>query len=110
MNKKNESLTFILRKTFFDIINEDIGYPCSLNSDVIGGVSHWWSESLVGVSLANGKIITTSKLTNYSLFSYENDSWTKSDVDSPKILSFEYPDEYEYPAQLLTVKNLERLR
>ena len=96
---KNESLTFTLRKTFFDIINEDIGYPCFLNSDVIGGVS-----------LANGKIITTSKLTNYSLFSYENDSWTKSDVDSPKILSFEYPDEYEYPAQLLTVKNLERLR
>ena len=99
LNMKNESLTFTLRKTFFDIINEDIGYPCSLNSDVIGGVS-----------LANGKIITTSKLTNFSLFSYENDSWTKSDVDSPKILSFEYPDEYEYPAQLLTVKNLERLR
>ena len=99
LNKKNESLTFTLRKTFFDIINEDIGYPCSSNSDVFHGLS-----------LAHGKIITTSKLTNYSLFSYENDSWTKSDVDSPKILSFEYPDEYEYPAQLLTVKNLERLR
>ena len=63
---KNEPLTFTLRKTFFDIMNEDIGYPCFSNSDVIGGVS-----------LANGKIITTSKLTNYSLFSYENDSWTK---------------------------------
>ena len=92
---KNESLTFTLRKTFFDIINEDIGYPCSLNSDVIGGVS-----------LAHGKIITTSKLTNYSLFSYEDDSWTESDVDVPtEILSFESPEE-----QLLTVKNLERLR
>ena len=95
LNKKNESLTFTLRKTFFDIINEDIGYPSFSNSDVIGGVS-----------LANGKIITTSKLTNYSLFSYEDDSWTESDVDVPtEILSFESPEE-----QLLTVRNLERLR
>ena len=91
---KNESLTFTLRKTFFDIINEDIGYPCFLNSDVF-----------FGVSLANGKIITTSKLTNFSLFSYENDSWNKSNVDSTEILSLEFPE-----GQLLTVKNLERLR
>ena len=98
---KNSLLTFTLRYTFFDLI-ENIQYPRSLNSEAIPG----HPEAISGVSVANGKIITTSKWTNFSLFSHEKDGWTKSDIDDPNaILSLLMPME-----QLLTVKNSESLR
>ena len=95
MKGKKSLLTFTLRYTFFDFIYENFQYPYSFNSKAISGVS-----------LANGKIITTSEWTNFNLFSNEKDGWTESEVDVPnEILSLFMPME-----QLLTVKNFESLR
>ena len=61
---------------------------------------------LSAVSVANGKIITTSQLTNFTLFSLEDNDWTESVVeftgDMSSLIMF-----YE---QLLTVRNLESKR
>lgn len=83
-------LTF--RKTFFDVIDENIQYPPSLDSDRISAVS-----------LADSKIIATSKSTNFSLFLHEKDSWFESIVElQEEIFSLDVLSE-----QLITVRNAE---
>ena len=81
-------LIFTLRQTFFDLIDENIEYPRSINSDIITAVSQ-----------ANDKIITTSKWTDFSLFSYEEDGWTESVIE----FSDDFSNLDSSSEQLLTV-------
>jgi len=79
-------------ETFFDVIDENIQYPPALNSDLISAVS-----------LANSKIIATSKSANFSLFSHEKDGWTEDIVDfREKFISLNI-----FSEQLVSVRNSE---
>ena len=114
---KNKSLRiYTLRKTFFDIIEENIQFPRLL----IRAVNGWFNEffgsdsynlygsetsnppGLSAVSVANGKIITTSQSTDFTLFSLEDNEWTESVVEFPWDF---IPSAFN--EQLLTVRNLD---
>ena len=56
---------------------------------------------LSAVSVANGKIITTSHLTNFTLFSLEDNDWTESFVEFPGNFSMFAL----FQEQLLTVRS-----
>ena len=83
---------FILSETFFDLIDEDIGYPYTFNSDIV-----------TAVSLAIGNLITTSRWTNFSLFSYEKEGWSEKFIDfREEISNLSFSSE-----QLVTVRHQE---
>ena len=83
---------FYFSKTFFDLIDEDIEYPHKFNSGIV-----------TAVSLANDQIITTSKWTNFSLFSYKIVDWTESVIEFREDIS----NSYISSEQLLTVRHRE---
>ena len=60
---------------------------------------------LSAVSVANGKIITTSQSTDFTLFSLEDNDWTESVAEFP--WGF-FPSGFN--EQLLTVRNLDSKR
>ena len=84
-------LNYVLRKTFFDQIDEDVDYPPHYSRYDIH-TSH-------AVGLADSKILFTFGMVNFTLFWLEEDVWHENMVEvSNRGL-------IELDGQLLTLKN-----
>ena len=109
MTENKSLLIYTLRKTFFDRVEENIQYPRLFVRAFVNWselVESWtpYQPGLSAVSVANGKIITTSQSTNFTLFSLEDNEWTESVVEFPGDFS---NFAFEFREQLLTVRSLE---
>ena len=111
---KNKSLLiYTLSKTFFDRIEENIQYPRLLVRAFVRRSELMLRESgppfptsLSAISFANGKIITTSQTTKFTLFSLGDNDWTESFVEFPGNFSMFAL----FQEQLLTVRSQESKR
>ena len=91
-----KAIIFAFRTTLFDQIDERIQY--SYRSQELS--LSIWDESSVdfgmnrisAVTLADDKITITADWQNFNLFSYENDSWTKTEVASQIFSRYESAD------------------
>ena len=99
---------FVFRKTFFDETDEFISYP----SNSIG--FHWpkyrYLHEETSIGLANGEILIFYYAydTNYRLYSFDGDEWTKRSVEISAVdNSFM---KKQVLVQILTIRNYDKDR
>ena len=86
-----KAIIFAFRTTLFDQIDERIQYSYR-SQELSQSMVDYGINRISAVTLADDKITITADWQNFNLFSYENESWTKTEVASQIFSRYESAD------------------